>query len=401
MTEENQNPQEGNTPPPLPTPEEQRDRELQSYWLDPREDYPEPYFMLEYNGTPFSTIGGIQAITGQKKNGKTFVMTMFMAAILGRNNPRVQEFLPGLTVPQRTIDYLGHEPSVLFVDTEMEKLSSAKVLRRVHWLCGWDMKLPCERFHVLWLRSVRADTVEKTYEKRFRLIKNAIDSISPDMVIIDGIRDLIGDINNGEESSELIAELGALAEERQICIWNALHQNPRPNNDQESKMRGWMGTELGNKVSDTFLSIKKKQGADVVFTVRQDDARNKDVEDFQYVVTDAAGMLGIPKIIHNVNAPTLQQTIDRINSDEEMMEKETVRILRQNITPPNAEYFTNIIKLLKEGLHIGEKKAREYFNNVREKYPAMLYQVQGGKFTLSKKELEAYDSGLPFSANPE
>jgi hypothetical protein len=50
-------------------------------------------------------------------------------------------------------------------------------------------------------------------------------------------------------------------------------------------------------VSDTFLSIKKKQGADVVFTVKQDDARNKDVQDFQYIITDAAGNLGIPKII--------------------------------------------------------------------------------------------------------
>lgn len=396
MNEEN-NIIEGNTPPPLTSPEEQRDQELQHYWLDPRENYPEPYFMLEYNGTPFSTIGGIQAISGQKKNGKTFVLTMFMAAVLGRNSERVREYLPGLTVPQRTVDYLGHEPSVLFVDTEMEKLSSAKVLRRVHWLCGWDMKIPNDRFHILWLRSVRADLTEKAHQKRYRLIKNAIESINPDFVIIDGIRDIIGDINNGEESSELIAELGAIAEERGICIWNALHQNPRPGNDQESKMRGWTGTELGNKVSDTFLSIKKKQGSDVVFTVRQDDARNKDVEDFQYIVTDAAGMLGIPKIIHNPQTPSLQQTIDRINSDEEMMEHETIRILRKFITPPNAEHFTHLMKLLKDELHVGQGKATNYFNNIRDKYPALLYRTNEGKFTLSKKELEAYDQGLPFA----
>ena len=292
--------------PELPSDEDVRRakmEELRPYWLDPRIDYPEPYFMLEYNGVPFSTIGGIQAISGQKKNGKTFVLTMLMAAVLGHDTERVQEFLPGLTVPERTIDYLGHEPRVLFVDTEMEKLSSAKVLRRVHWLCGWDMKMPNDRFNVLWLRSVKKDEKEEAYQKRFRLIHQAIDAVSPDFVIIDGLRDVMATINDEAQATAVIGDLSALAEERQMCIWNALHQNPRPGNDMESKMRGWTGTELGNKVSDTFLSIKQKKGADVIFTVKQDDARNKDVEDFQYIITDAAGSLGIPKIL-NTSAPS-------------------------------------------------------------------------------------------------
>ena len=82
--------EEQNNLPPLRTTEEIADderrkrlEELRQYWLDPREDYPEPYYMLEYNGVPFSTIGGIQAISGQKKNGKSFVLTQLMAAILG------------------------------------------------------------------------------------------------------------------------------------------------------------------------------------------------------------------------------------------------------------------------------------------------------------------------------
>lgn len=395
MAEENQN--IGSNVPPLKTPEELRDEELKQYWLDPRIDYPEPYFMLEYNGTPFSTIGGIQAISGQKKNGKTFVLTMFMAAILGRESTRVHDFLPGLTVPERTIDLLGREPRVLFIDTEMEKLSSAKVLRRVHWLCEWDMKSPNDRFHVQWLRAVRRDDTMEAHEKRYRLIKMAIDSVEPDFVIIDGIRDLLSSINDEEQATSIISELSALAEERQICIWNALHQNPRPGNDIESKMRGWTGTELGNKVSDTFLSIKKKQGSDVVFTVKQDDARNKDVDDFQYIVTDAAGSLGIPRIIASNNAPSLQQTINRINSDEETMVHETIRVLRTIITPPETEYFTSLLKKLKEGLHIGEKKAKEYFNKVRDKHPNLLYQTNDGRFTMNKRELEAYDQGLPFA----
>lgn len=271
--------------------------EIRPYLLDAREDYPEPFYMLEYNGVPFSTLGGIQAISGQKKNGKTFVLAQLMAAVLGPDAPNVHENLPGLTIPQRTLEHLGHLPRVLYVDTEMEKLNSAKVLRRVHWLCGWPMNEPNDRLSVLWMRTIEGTDTEPAYKKRWRLIKSAIDVLEPDIVFLDGIRDIIGDFNDNEESSRLVQELMALAERKGICIWNALHMNPRPGNDDESKMRGHLGTELGNKVTDTLVSIKKKQGSFVTFTVKQLDARSKDMEDWTFEVTDQAGNLGVPRII--------------------------------------------------------------------------------------------------------
>ena len=159
------------------------------------------------------------------------------------------------------------------------------------------MDMPCERFHVLWLRSVtdtkddKGNVKEKAYQKRYRLIRQAIDILKPDAVFIDGIRDIIGNFNDNEESSALVTDLMALAEQRQICIWNTLHMNPRMKNDDESKMRGHLGTELGNKVTDTLVCIKHKNDktGEVYFTVKQDDARNKDMEDWEFVVTGAAG----------------------------------------------------------------------------------------------------------------
>lgn len=298
------------TLPPLPTGKDQEETlrqqrydEVRQYLLDARQNYPEPYYLLEYNGVPFSTLGGIQAISGQKKNGKTFVLAQLMAAILGTGTNRVEQYLPGLQVPERTREWLGHEPSVLYVDTEMEKLNSAKVLRRVHWLCGWDMDVPNRRFNVLWLRGVTdvkndtGEVKERAYEKRYRLILQAIDWLQPDAVFIDGIRDIIGDFNDNKESAQLVGDLMALAEQRHICIWNALHMNPRPGNDDESKMRGHLGTELGNKITDTLVSIKSKSASGVTFTVKQQDARGKDMDDWKFEVTDAAGAIGIPKII--------------------------------------------------------------------------------------------------------
>ena len=313
MTEES-----NNNIPDLRTPEQIAMDELRPHLLDAREDYPEPYYMLEFNGVPFSALGGIQALTGQKKNGKTFVISQLIAVCLAPDSPRVHDNLPGLTVPQRTLDHLGHLPKVLWIDTEMEKLNSAKVLRRVHWLIGQDMNVPHERFNVLWLRTIEATPSEPAFEKRKRLIKLAIEMLSPDIVFIDGVRDIIGDFNDNAQSSALVQELMALAEKRGICIWNVLHMNPRPGNDDESKMRGHLGTELGNKVTDTLASVKSKTTSGVTFTVKQLDARGKDLDDWKFEVTDQAGSLGIPRIIAGGVTTEKKEPVKR-DSDEDIL----------------------------------------------------------------------------------
>ena len=300
-------------------------KEIEPYLLDATENFPEPFYLLEYNGVPFSPLGGIQAISGQKKNGKTWLQAMLMAAVLGVDSNRVATYLPGLKIPPRTLEHLGHLPTALYVDTEMEKLNSAKVLRRVHWLCGWQMDKPCDRFHVLWLRSV-TDTKdkdgkvkEKAHERRYKLIKKAIDILKPDVVFIDGIRDIIGDFNDNAASSELVTDLMALAEQKQICIWNTLHMNPRMKNDDESKMRGHLGTELGNKITDTLVCIKHKENGEVWFTVKQDDARGKDMEDWEFVITDAAGALGVPQmrqVASNIDIADAKVQQARIEADD-------------------------------------------------------------------------------------
>ena len=304
------NENETNNTPQLASPEELAWQKLRPYLLDPREDYPEPYHMLEYNGVPFSKVGGLTAISGQKKNGKSLVLTQLMAAILGNGSERTQLYLPGLTVPERTIEYLGHEPKVLYVDTEMEKLSSAKVMRRVHWLCGWDMKCPNDRFAVLWLKNMPKDGDKRAHIQRYDLIRLAIDVIHPDVMFIDGLRDLLSSINDEEQGTQILDYLGGAAEDRNMSIWCALHQNPaRKNDDDDAKMRGWIGTELGNKVSDTLVSIKTKTANGVTFTVKQQDARDKDLEDWKFEVTDDAGNLGIPKIIGSGSAATVKKEV--------------------------------------------------------------------------------------------
>ena len=99
--------------PEIRTAEQIRADELKPYWLDPTVEYPEPHFLYEFHGVGFSPLGGIQAISGQKKNGKTFVLAQLMAAALGYGNDRIADYLPGLTIRESTVEHLGHAPRVL------------------------------------------------------------------------------------------------------------------------------------------------------------------------------------------------------------------------------------------------------------------------------------------------
>ena len=261
--------------------------DLSRNWLDYTLTYPEPRFLLEYGGVPFAPLGGIQAITGHQKNGKTFLMCQFMAAILsGGDTERMRANLPTLQIHKETKDSIGHEPTVLYVDTEMEKLNTVKVVRRVQWLCGWDFNADNEHLNVLWLRA------EDSNEIRWNKTKQAILETHPTAIFLDGIRDMIGDFNDNTESAKLIAECMKIATEMDCCLFSVLHENPG-----SDKMRGHLGTELSNKVTDTFVSIKEKKDNVVTFTVKQIDARGKDVDDWKYEITSDAGSLGVPRII--------------------------------------------------------------------------------------------------------
>ena len=390
MTEES-----NNILPQPQTAEQIRAEELRKYWLDPALEYPEPHFLFEYNGVGFSPLGGIQAISGQKKNGKTFVLAQLMAAALGTGTERVTQYLGNLQTRRETIDWLKHEPRVLYCDTEMEQLNTAKVLRRVHWLCGWDMKERSDRFFVLWLREVPKTEHQSSNKERWRLIKNAIEEVNPDIVFVDGLRDLVNDFNDNTESSVIVGEMMSLASQRNMCIWNVLHMNPRPSNDDESKMRGHLGTELGNKVSDTFISIKKKDAGTgrVTFTVKQQDARGKDVDDWQFEITDDVGGLGIPRILGGPVMTAAEQ-----KRQQELREADDY-FRQYNWTPSGATYTDLERHLRKRGV-TSNRRIQSLFETAMEsgiifKAENKKYHYKGLNKPLPNDQTEPLPFGMP------
>ena len=110
------------------------------------------------------------------------------------------------------------------------------------------------------------------WQERLPLLEAAIGRFQPDLVILDGIRDLTDDINDGVKAQQVIERLMHMASTRHCCIVCILHQNKA---QEDRSMRGWMGTELKNKAFETYECSKR----DGVFSVKQADTR-------KYVITD-------------------------------------------------------------------------------------------------------------------
>jgi hypothetical protein len=95
------------------------------------------------------------------------------------------------------------------------------------------------------------------YEKRDRMVDVAIRTLKPDIVIIDGVKDLMTDINDAVQATFLMEKFMALAKDTNSCIVCVLHQNKA---EQDRNMRGSIGTELTNKAFEVFQCEVVKDG---------------------------------------------------------------------------------------------------------------------------------------------
>lgn len=224
-----------------------RDR-LGEHRILPEGDYGEMHPILRVKGVDCFPRQDLVAITGKAKCGKTLAISIFMASALWGG------------------EIIGVEPTqgllkVLYVDTEQAMYSTQKVLQRVVKMS--TLPYQEERFSVLNLRRER-------FEDRLSLFITAIHEMRPDLVILDGVRDLLLDFNSIEESVALINRLMSLALDFDCCIVCVLHQN-KPKDD--NNMRGHLGTELENKAAEVYEMLREEN----IFKLVQRVTRNSPV----------------------------------------------------------------------------------------------------------------------------
>lgn len=111
----------------------------------------------------------------------------------------------------------------------------------------------------------------------------------PKIVVIDGIRDLMSNINDADESTNVIVWLEKLIAEFDIGVVNILHLNKT-----DSNPRGHIGTELQNKTIATIeCEYDNKTGFSVV---KCESARDGQFENFAFThgPTGLPEMVGVP-----------------------------------------------------------------------------------------------------------
>lgn len=210
-----------------------------------------------------ATFGNFSASTGKAKSKKTFNISAMVAAAV--TNTTVLNYRACLPEGKRNI---------LYFDTEQSKYHCHTVLERIYRLSGLSLQKDDPRLMFWGLR-------EYTPKLRIAVIDYALrkhDGVG--LVIIDGLRDLMYDINNGKEATDVMTVLMAWTSVYDLHIHTVLHLNKNDNNP-----RGHIGTELENK-AETVLIISKNNQNNSISEVKPMHMRDKEFTTFAFHIDD-------------------------------------------------------------------------------------------------------------------
>jgi hypothetical protein len=189
-------------------------------------EVPAPEIVFGINGIPLLTKKSLSLLIAKAKAGKTTVAAWIISQSILTNT------------------------RVLWIDTEQGLYYAS---RTQHWILSIAglTSSECLEFYDL---KIHAPNV------RIEIIEYLISSKRFDLIVIDGIRDLVFDINSPEEATNTATNLMKWAEVYDCHLLNILHQNKG-----NEHARGHLGSELVNK-------------AELVLKVSQDDEKQIIVE---------------------------------------------------------------------------------------------------------------------------
>ena len=255
--------------------------DLEKSRITSRKVLPPMEFLFSLFGEPCFPRRELVAFTGRAKSGKTFVMSMLMVCCVVRELLTFKHNPPN---SQLSIVNSQLEPyRVLWYDTEQSDNSTQDILvNRImplfHRIMGPDEPFPEHMFDIFNVRNI-----DRANREAYFLA--AIEHYRPDLVILDGIRDLVGDINDGTVAQDMMEKLMKTAQQHNCCIVCVLHQNK---SGDSRDPRGWLGTELLNKAYDVFATEKLMPQR--IFKLEQLYTRKYDIEQQLYFTVDDEGL---------------------------------------------------------------------------------------------------------------
>ena len=272
--------------------------------ITPETDLPPMQPLFRMFDVPCFYRGELVADCGKAKSGKTYFLSILMAACLTEKALALERFCP--TEMKEITDMKPLR--VLWIDTEQSQQSTQEILRdriiplaeKCHTDSTNNTDLCCESSNFAEQKeSVQSVSsvfdINNTFyafnlrglgfEKRGRMVDVAIRTIKPDICIIDGIKDLMTDINDAVQATRIMEQLMALAKEQNCCIVCVLHLNK---SEQDRNMRGSIGTELTNKAFEVFQCemINEKDKTDTFKVTHTYSRKQKMKQKFYYRIND-------------------------------------------------------------------------------------------------------------------
>ena len=250
------------------------EQRLAPYIIDITQPMEEVVPLITIDGSAVCTAGNISAIVGEPKCKKTFFTTAMVASAFAYPFPDSLAFENISTNPALT---------VLWLDTEQSESHVRKVVERINAITGTarlGSAVDC-RLTMLKLRELEP-------KDRRMALRDSLYLRRPNIVVIDGIADLLYNTNDIEESDGLIGELMALSTQYNCHIINVLHTNPGTD-----KARGHIGSSLQRK-SESVIYVHRDENTSIV---ECQFSRNEPFERFAFTVNDT----GLPEIC---NLPT-------------------------------------------------------------------------------------------------
>ena len=214
--------------------------------------------VLMVDDTIIGTLGNFSASIGKAKSKKTFNVSAIVASAL--NNSTVLHYRS--TFPE-------NKRKILYIDTEQGRYHCQQVLKRILHLADLPEYKNPDNLIMLALRKFSP-------KLRMAIVEQAIGKI-PDLglVIIDGIRDFLYDINSSSESTDIISKFMQWTDDK---------------NDEHA--RGHIGTELNNK-AETIMQIEVDKEDKTVSVVEAVHIRDREFEPFAFRINEEA----IPELV--------------------------------------------------------------------------------------------------------
>ena len=196
----------------------------------------------------------IHAIKAKQKAGKTSALKVILTALMGGQCFRLTS--------------LVENSKVVYIDTEQSVSDTKLIIDDVKRLSSVQDKYLDSH---LFLYSLRKYSPVELRE----LLCVALEENKPDVVIIDGLVEMVYSFNDEEEAKQVIQSLLILAEKYHTAIIAVLHTNKTTD---DHNMRGHLGTMLAQKAA-TVLECTNDKG---LITVRSTEVRHHDMPTWSF-----------------------------------------------------------------------------------------------------------------------